>query len=58
MMTADVARNVNDTVIKGYGISGSATTPQITRNTIFAEIFVNDLEFFIFGTPFGLRTVL
>jgi len=49
MMTAAVARNVNDTVIKGYGISGSATTSQITRNTIFAEIFVDDLDFAVLG---------
>jgi len=58
MMTADVARNVNDTVIKEYGISGSAAASPTTQNTILAEFFVNDLEFFIFGTLFGLRTVL
>ena len=48
-MTADDAMNVNDKVIKGYGISGSAATSQITRNTIFAEIFVDDLDFAVLG---------
>ena len=48
-MTADVARNVNDTVIKGYGISGSAAASPTTQNTILAEFFVDDLDFAVLG---------